>query len=288
MWKILRTILRNIIPHEKYSYRTDKMLMHREAASKKKKTGIPEATRGIPAEEVLDMEMRRMEQLNAAYEKDRTVLAKQYSAFSRSRARYIGHAERLMTEQEKLLSYLWTMVSIAKDALKDDFVGNILTYISSISSNRREPTLTEYQRAENVVERHLNRDRVAHQQFQREDGGRSGRGEGRLRTWREQICPKPPRARAHRARHHLFPRRRVQTGDGGGAQDDSLRADARGTAQGAAARRQPHEGRAGGRGGRGGENRGGRPTDDAGNHRPREEVPPDGAAAPCAHGAAEA
>lgn len=61
-----------------------------------------------------------------------------------------------MTEQEKLLLYLRTVVDIARNAPE----GNILTrrkYKTSLE--RREPTLTDYQRAENIVERHLNRDR---------------------------------------------------------------------------------------------------------------------------------
>ena len=124
--------------------------------------------------------------------------------------------------------------------------------------------------------------------FNGQDWERPGRGEGRLRTGRERIRPKPPRAGARRARHHLFPRRRVQAGDGGGEEDDRPRVDARGAAQEPPACRQPHEGRARGGGGSGGKNGGDLPSGDAGNHRPGKEVPPDGTTAPCAHAAAEA
>ena len=58
-----------------------------------------------------------------------------------------------MTEQERLLMYLRTVLEIARNAPE----GNVFKY--TIPHERREPTLTEYQRAENVVERHLNRDR---------------------------------------------------------------------------------------------------------------------------------
>lgn len=65
-------------------------------AAAEKRTGAPEAARDIITEGEQagqDAEARRMERLNAAYERDRAALAKTDPAFARSTFRDVGHAE---------------------------------------------------------------------------------------------------------------------------------------------------------------------------------------------------
>ena len=76
--------------------RTQQSAGTRGNAAAEKSGGAQEAARDILMEEERagqDAEARRMERLNAAYERDRAALAKEDPAFARGSFRDIGHAE---------------------------------------------------------------------------------------------------------------------------------------------------------------------------------------------------
>lgn len=76
--------------------RTRQDVMTNENTAVEKRAGAPKTNRDILTEEERegrDADTRRVERLNAAYERDRAVLAKTDPAFSRGTFRDIGHAE---------------------------------------------------------------------------------------------------------------------------------------------------------------------------------------------------
>ncbi|MDE6245512.1 MAG: hypothetical protein K2M50_07635, partial [Treponemataceae bacterium] len=61
----------------------------------------------------------------------------------------------MMNETKQIKKFLKSLIGLASTYHSE----HLSLSVDNFPHERREPTLTDYQRAENVVERHLNRDR---------------------------------------------------------------------------------------------------------------------------------